>query len=47
MNRDDRRKLPPGAGGPVGRLRQNQERLHVGHDHKTDAMKKGRRGTYP
>ncbi|HWI36042.1 MAG TPA: hypothetical protein VNU64_06285 [Burkholderiales bacterium] len=58
MNRDDRRKLEPGAGGPGrkaqadarqdgGKLRKNQERLHVGPDHKTDAMKKGRRGTYP
>lgn len=29
------------------KLRQNQERLHVGADHKTDAMKKGKRGSYP
>lgn len=29
------------------KLRQNQERLHVGTDHRTDAMKKGKRGTYP
>lgn len=35
--------------GDVNRekLRQNQERLHVGADHRTDAMKKGKRGTYP
>ena len=35
--------------GEVNRdtLKRNQERLHVGADHKTDAMKKGRRGTYP
>ena len=35
--------------GDVNRekLRQNRQRLHVGADHKTDAMKKGRRGTYP
>jgi hypothetical protein len=35
--------------GDVNRekLRLNQQRLHVGADHKTDAMKKGRRGTYP
>ena len=35
--------------GEVNRekLRLNQQRLHVGADHKTDAMKKGRRGTYP
>jgi hypothetical protein len=35
--------------GEVNRekLRENQERLHVGSDHRTDAMKKGKRGTYP
>ncbi len=35
--------------GDVNRekLRLNQQRLHVGTDHKTDAMKKGKRGTYP
>lgn len=35
--------------GEVNRekLRQNQQRLQVGADHRTDAMKKGRRGTYP
>jgi hypothetical protein len=35
--------------GDVNRekLRLNQQRLHVGADHRTDAMKKGRRGTYP
>jgi hypothetical protein len=29
------------------KLKQNQQRLHVGSDHKTEAMKKGKRGTYP
>ena len=29
------------------KLRLNQQRLQVGTDHKTDAMKKGKRGTYP
>ena len=35
--------------GEVNRekLKLNQQRLHVGSDHKTDAMKKGKRGTYP
>ena len=35
--------------GDVNRekLRQNQLRLHVGADHRTESMKKGRRGTYP
>jgi hypothetical protein len=37
------------ASGDVNRekLRLNQQRLHVGTDHKTDAMKRGKRGTYP
>ncbi len=30
-----------------GKLRENQARLGVGPEHKTDAMKKGHRGTYP
>jgi hypothetical protein len=29
------------------KLRENQQRLGVDADHKTDAMKKGRRGTFP
>ena len=35
--------------GDVNRekLKRNQQRLHVGGDHKTDAMKKGKRGSYP
>ena len=28
-------------------LKRNQERLGVGPDHRTPAMKKGRRGTFP
>jgi hypothetical protein len=28
-------------------LKKNQEQLGVGSDHRTDAMKKGRRGTFP
>lgn len=28
-------------------LKENQERLRVGPDHKTPEMKKGRRGTFP
>jgi hypothetical protein len=28
-------------------LKKNQERLGVGSDHRTEAMKKGRRGTFP
>ena len=27
--------------------RENQDRLGVGADHKTPAMKRGRRGTFP
>ena len=37
---------PSGEVNPE-KLKQNQQRLHVGSDHKTDAMKKGKRGTYP
>jgi hypothetical protein len=28
-------------------LKKNQERLGVGSDHRTEAMKKGKRGTFP
>ena len=28
-------------------LKKNQESLGVGSDHRTDAMKKGKRGTFP
>jgi hypothetical protein len=37
----------PDARRDPGKLRENQERLGVGPEHKTDAMKKGRRGTFP
>lgn len=29
------------------KLKENQRRLGVGPEHKTEAMKKGRRGTFP
>ena len=29
------------------KLKHNQEKLHVGADHKTPEMEKGKRGTYP
>lgn len=29
------------------KLKENQQRLGVGPEHKTDAMKKGHRGTFP
>ena len=46
------RRSPADALDPSGnvnaeKLRQNQERLHIGSDHKTDSMKKGKRGTFP
>jgi hypothetical protein len=50
------RRVQPGAAGLArgadGRrsgetLKRNQERLGVGPDHRTDAMKKGKRGTFP
>ena len=37
---------PSGEVNPE-KLRLNQQRLNVGTDHRTDAMKKGKRGTYP
>jgi hypothetical protein len=39
--------LEPSGDVNPEKLRQNQQRLHVGSDHKTDAMKKGKRGTFP
>lgn len=39
--------LEPSGDVNPEKLKQNQERLHVGTDHKTDSMKKGKRGTYP
>jgi hypothetical protein len=55
MNPAKPRTPPPAHGKPgstdarrdPGKLKQNQERLGVGPEHKTDAMKKGRRGTFP
>ena len=39
--------LEPSGDVNPGKLKKNQERLHVGGDHKTDEMKKGHRGTFP
>lgn len=41
-----RSKVADGRRDP-DKLRENQARLGVGPGHKTDAMKKGRRGTFP
>ena len=46
------RRSPADAMTPSGevnpdKLKQNQQRLHIGSDHKTESMKKGRRGSYP
>jgi hypothetical protein len=55
-NRPQQRREQPGgprrgdradARHDPSKLRQNQERLGVGPEHKTEAMKKGRRGTFP
>ena len=35
------------ARGKPEKQRENQERLGVGADHKTPAMKRGHRGTFP
>ena len=45
--RSDADALMPSGDVNREKLRRNQERLHVGADHKTEAMKKGKRGTYP
>jgi hypothetical protein len=39
--------LEPSGEVNAEKLKLNQQRLHVGSDHKTDSMKKGKRGTYP
>jgi hypothetical protein len=37
------------ASGEVNRekLKENQQRLQVGADHRTESMKKGHRGSFP
>ena len=45
--RNDAGAITPSGEVNAEKLRQNQQRLHVGSDHRTDAMKKGKRGTYP
>jgi hypothetical protein len=45
--RNDGDAITPSGDVDAEKLKQNQQRLHVGGDHKTDAMKKGKRGTYP
>jgi hypothetical protein len=45
--RNDADAITPSGEVNSEKLRQNQQRLHVGSDHRTDAMKKGKRGTYP
>jgi len=45
--RNDGDAITPSCDVNQEKLRQNQQRLHVGSDHRTDAMKKGKRGTYP
>lgn len=35
------------ARGDPAKQRENQKRLDVGPDHKTAAMRKGHRGTFP
>jgi hypothetical protein len=39
--------LQPDGNVDESKLRQNQKRLRVDADHKTPAMRKQRRGTYP
>ena len=45
--RSDADAITPSGDLNPEKLKQNQQRLHVGGDHKTESMKKGKRGTYP
>jgi hypothetical protein len=45
--RNDADAIEPSGDVNPEKLKQNQDRLHVGSDHKTDEMKKGKRGTFP
>jgi hypothetical protein len=45
--RNDADAIKPSGEVDSQKLKLNQQRLHVGSDHRTDAMKKGKRGTYP
>lgn len=45
--RSDGDAITPSGDVNPEKLKENQQRLHVGADHRTDAMKKGKRGTYP
>jgi hypothetical protein len=45
--RNDADAIEPSGEVNRDKLKQNQSRLRVGGDHKTDAMKKGKRGTFP
>ena len=49
-SKDERRQadaIKPSGDVDAEKLKQNQQRLHVDEDHKAEAMKKGKRGTYP
>jgi len=45
--RSDADAIEPSGDVNREKLKLNQQRLHVGSDHKTESMKKGKRGTYP
>ncbi len=45
--RSDADAIDPSGDVNPEKLKQNQQRLHVGPDHRTEEMKKGKRGTYP
>jgi len=45
--RSDGDAITPSGDLNPEKLKQNQQRLHVGGDHKTESMKKGKRGSYP
>jgi len=45
--RSDADALTPSGDVDPQKLKQNQQQLHVDPDHRTESMKKGKRGTYP
>jgi hypothetical protein len=46
-SKNDTDAIEPSGDVNPEKLKKNQERLHVGSDHKTPEMEKGKRGTFP
>jgi hypothetical protein len=45
--REGRRRRQPRGKAPPGKQDLNRRRMGVGRDHRTAAMKRGARGSYP